>query len=205
MADEDRIVTNTASLEVEQSKQQDKTNDKIALQIEADSKKKETENIQVQKQPTEQVAAAVLNTDKVTFKPFTVFKQDDSSIDYAVYVPNTSKNTLYGKINGQPLWRCRARAEIATKSPDGNVVYDGTKSFRATLCKMSRSVEIIKQLQIALKEKGYLKPSPPLDLVVIDGIWGINTLSALREYQRDNGLAYGQVTIETFEHLGVFK
>ncbi|MEA1988579.1 MAG: peptidoglycan-binding domain-containing protein, partial [Pseudomonadota bacterium] len=80
----------------------------------------------------------------------------------------------------------------------------GEKAFRATLCKASRSEKILKQLQIALRNQGFLKPSPPLDLVVVDGVWGLNTFNALKAYQKANGLAHGQVTLESFERLGVF-
>ncbi len=74
-----------------------------------------------------------------------------------------------------------------------------------TLCKWSRSPEIIKQLQISLSEQGFLKPSPPHDLEVIDGIWGVNTLNSLINYQKSKGLAYGQLSIESLVDLGVFQ
>ncbi len=74
-----------------------------------------------------------------------------------------------------------------------------------TLCKWSRSPEIIKALQVALSERGFLKPSPPYDLEVIDGIWGINTLNSLIKYQKSRGLAYGQLSIESLVDLGVIK
>jgi len=74
-----------------------------------------------------------------------------------------------------------------------------------TLCKWSRSPEIIKALQVALSERGFLKPSPPYDLEVIDGIWGINTLNSLIKYQKSRGLAYGQLSIESLVDLGVIQ
>jgi len=37
----------------------------------------------------------------------------------------------------------------------------------------------------------------------VDGIWGENTLNAVKSYQKANALPYGQLTIETLEHLGV--
>ncbi len=85
---------------------------------------------------------------------------------------------------------------------NGNVK-PGDKVRLPTLCKWSRSPEIIKQLQIALSERGFLKPSPPYDLEVIDGIWGINTLNSLIRYQKSRGLAYGQLSIESLVDLGV--
>ncbi|MCF6254569.1 MAG: hypothetical protein L3J38_07460 [Thiomicrorhabdus sp.] len=74
-----------------------------------------------------------------------------------------------------------------------------------TLCKWSRSPEVIKELQIALSERGFLKPSPPYDLEVIDGIWGVNTLNSLINYQKSRGLAYGQLSIESLVDLGVIQ
>ncbi len=74
-----------------------------------------------------------------------------------------------------------------------------------TLCKWSRSPEVITQLQIALSERGFLKPSPPYDLEVIDGIWGMNTLNSLINYQKSRGLAYGQLSIESLVDLGVIQ
>ncbi|WP_237264363.1 peptidoglycan-binding domain-containing protein [Thiomicrorhabdus immobilis] len=118
---------------------------------------------------------------------------------------DTAKYLVYGTVDGNKVWRCRARSEVPQTSENGENVYNGVMEFRATLCKVSRSAEIIKALQLALKEKGYLKPSPPLDLVVVDGVWGINTLDAVKAYQKANGLAYGQLTLEVFEHLGVFE
>ena len=72
-----------------------------------------------------------------------------------------------------------------------------------SLCKSSRTEEVVMKLQQALSDTGYLKPSPPNDLEVIDGIWGSNTLNSLIEYQKAYGLAYGKVSIESLEHLGV--
>ncbi|WP_029407487.1 peptidoglycan-binding protein [Thiomicrorhabdus sp. Milos-T2] len=120
-------------------------------------------------------------------------------------IPKTSHYVVYGYVKGEKVWRCRARADIPKKLDNGKLVYNGLKEFRATLCKASRSADIIKSLQLSLRDKGYLKPNPPLDLVVIDGIWGINTLSAVKAYQKENGLAYGQLTLEVLQHLGVFK
>ena len=124
----------------------------------------------------------------------------DASKDY----PKSKNPELYATDGEKSILMCRARAELATVSEEGGISYTGEKAFRATLCKASRSEKILKQLQIALRDQGFLKPSPPLDLVVVDGVWGLNTFSALKAYQKANGLAYGQVTLESFESLGVF-
>jgi len=124
----------------------------------------------------------------------------DASKDY----PKSKKPELYAKDGEKFIMMCRARAELARVSEEGVISYTGQKAFRATLCKASRSEQILKQLQIALRDQGFLKPNPPLDLVVVDGVWGLNTFNALKAYQKANGLAYGQVTLESFEKLGVF-
>lgn len=158
-------------------------------------------------QPNASIKAPVASeSNSVNFTPFVVAKKQDDDIDYSLLQPQVAKPVFYAKLeDGTALWRCRAHAFLASKDSEGLISYDDDSEYRATLCKMSRSKAIIKQLQLALKEKGYLKPSPPLDLVVIDGIWGINTLGALKNYQRANGLAYGQLSIESLEKLGVFK
>ncbi|WP_321323502.1 peptidoglycan-binding domain-containing protein [Thiomicrorhabdus sp.] len=166
-----------------------------------DSRNKVTEPVQ-KKSAVKQIEPV---QQEVKVSGLVIDKRKDDTIDYSLFQPTSDKPKFYAKLDGQPLWRCRAQAFIAQKGDDGLISYGENKEYKATLCKMSRSQPIIKQLQLALKEQGYLKPNPPLDLVVIDGIWGINTLGALKDYQRANGLAYGQLTIESLERLGVFK
>lgn len=81
----------------------------------------------------------------------------------------------------------------------------GNKQKLPTLCKASRSRVIIGRLQMLLHEQGYLKPFTEGGEIIIDGMWGVNTLAAVRDYQRDNGLAYGQLSMEMLEHIGVFQ
>ncbi len=68
-----------------------------------------------------------------------------------------------------------------------------------TLCKKDRSVEIITKLQRALYGLGYLKGG----VSSINGVWNKNTLNAVRAYQKEKGLAYGQLSIEVLESLQV--
>lgn len=138
------------------------------------------------------------------FTPIKIQRANASGFDVINGKPISRNAVLFAKLNNKPLWRCRARAQIAQKNANGQFDYLGHKAYRATLCKASRSENIIKQLQIALRDKGFLKPSPPADLVVVDGIWGLNTLKAVKAYQKQHGLAYGQLTIEVLEHLGLF-
>ncbi|QCU90262.1 peptidoglycan-binding domain-containing protein [Thiomicrorhabdus sediminis] len=125
------------------------------------------------------------------------------NFDFISGVPSSSKPVLAGYIKGAQIWRCGARAQIPMLENGQPLYSEDQKQMRATLCKMSRSRAMIKPLQQALLNKGYLKPLPPLDYVVVDGIWGINTLNALKEFQKDNGLAYGQLTLQSYIELGV--
>ncbi|QKI89115.1 peptidoglycan-binding domain-containing protein [Thiomicrorhabdus xiamenensis] len=76
---------------------------------------------------------------------------------------------------------------------------------RKVVCKAERSEELVKRIQIVLEKEGYLKPSPPNDLDVIDGLWGPNTAKTLSRYQRDNNLAEGAITFEVLHFMGIMK
>lgn len=64
------------------------------------------------------------------------------------------------------------------------------------LCAADTSDEVIRQVQKALKTKGYSVGSA-------DGVMGIKTRSMLIQYQKDNGLPQGNLNIETLKSLGV--
>lgn len=119
----------------------------------------------------------------------------------------STKPTLYKTVGGVRYLRCALNAliPIAKKYSNEWTCRIPKKELSAILCRKSRTKPVIKPLQQALTNLGYLKPLPPLDLVVIDGVWGVNTLEALKHYQKDNGLAYGQLTFESMQHLGVFE
>ena len=84
-------------------------------------------------------------------------------------------------------------------------VAPAAQAERKTVCKQDRSEELVKRIQIVLEKEGYLKPSPPNDLEVIDGLWGPNTSATLTRYQRDKGLAEGAVTFEVLRQMGIMK
>jgi len=64
------------------------------------------------------------------------------------------------------------------------------------LCETNTNKEVIKELQQALKDRGY-NPGP------IDGVFGAQTQKALNAFQADNGLSRGALTLETLEALGI--
>ncbi|WP_417482111.1 peptidoglycan-binding protein [Maricaulis sp.] len=76
------------------------------------------------------------------------------------------------------------------------VVGGGNLDWREVLCEINATPEAIRQIQIALRDRGY-NPGP------IDGVINERTFSALERYQTDNNLIVGQITRESVEHLGV--
>ncbi|MBN2647339.1 MAG: hypothetical protein JXR44_06100 [Thiotrichales bacterium] len=84
-------------------------------------------------------------------------------------------------------------------------VGDAGKAMRKVVCKEDRDPALVERIQGVLAEKGYLKPSPPNDLEVVDGIWGPNTANTLYRYQRDNGLAEGAISFEVLHYMGIMK
>ena len=65
------------------------------------------------------------------------------------------------------------------------------------LCADDTSTDMVRNIQRSLKDKGY-NPGP------IDGVLGVQTQTALKQYQTDNTLPIGNLNIKTLEHLGVF-
>ena len=73
---------------------------------------------------------------------------------------------------------------------------EGRMEWRPILCSTNASEDLISRLQRALVEEGY-------DVGTVDGVLGAGTMRAIKQYQQANGLAEGQVTIETLNKLGV--
>jgi hypothetical protein len=68
--------------------------------------------------------------------------------------------------------------------------------FRRAVCDQDITPSLMQSLQQSLAKAGF-DPGP------IDGKFGKRTQRALLEYQRQNRLAYGALTYESLEHLGV--
>jgi hypothetical protein len=75
-------------------------------------------------------------------------------------------------------------------------VTEGKMEWRRILCQTNLDRQTVANIQRALLKSGF-NPGP------IDGIIGRETLSALRAYQEDKGLAVGNLTYETMKSLGV--
>lgn len=68
--------------------------------------------------------------------------------------------------------------------------------WRRVLCENQMTSDKVRQIQLALKEKGF-DPGP------IDNVFGTQTREALKQYQRQNKLPEGNLDFETLKSLGV--
>lgn len=68
--------------------------------------------------------------------------------------------------------------------------------WRPILCETNTTSGIVLSIQNALDKAGYNPGS-------IDGVLGASTMSALSSFQKDNGLAAGQLTMAALKKLGV--
>ena len=66
------------------------------------------------------------------------------------------------------------------------------------LCADDTSTEMLRNIQRTLKAKGY-NPGP------IDGVLGLQTQTAIKQYQKDNALPIGNLNIKTLNLLGVLS
>jgi len=91
------------------------------------------------------------------------------------------------------------RIEIPAEYQDVSdrvLVSEGHMEWRPILCETNTSADVVSKLQSALRSAGY-NPGP------IDGEIGRETMSAVTSYQKANGLASGQLTMETLRKLKV--
>ena len=72
----------------------------------------------------------------------------------------------------------------------------GFSEWRKVVCDAAIDADLTRRVQQALRDKGY-DPGP------VDNSMGAKTKSALRAYQKDNGLPQGQLDYETLKSLGV--
>lgn len=79
------------------------------------------------------------------------------------------------------------RTEIAT---------EGHMAWRSILCETNVSPELIGQVQQHLRSEGFNPGN-------IDGVYGRNTDSAIKSYQRKHNLGVGGLTHETLERMGI--
>lgn len=75
-------------------------------------------------------------------------------------------------------------------------VKEGEMKWRLVLCETNMTPRIIRDMQNALRSRGYYRGS-------IDGQIGNLTMQAVERFQRENNLSRGGITIEVLERLGV--
>ncbi len=73
---------------------------------------------------------------------------------------------------------------------------DSSLEWRSILCETNTTEDIVFDIQRALLEKGH-SPGP------LDGVIGVETMSAVKSYQKEKKLAVGQLTFETLKSLGI--
>ncbi len=114
-----------------------------------------------------------------------------------IEIPAEYDNRSYRKLKSAADTReIEIPAEYATVTKRRLVKAGGFTEWREVLCGDKLDSYTIRQIQNALKERGY-SPGP------IDNILGRQTKSALTKYQKDNGLPIGQLDKETLRSLGV--
>jgi hypothetical protein len=76
------------------------------------------------------------------------------------------------------------------------IATDGHMDWRRILCETNVNPGIIRQVQRNLDSKGFNPGN-------IDGVYGWQTESAVKSYQRSNNLGVGGLTHETLKHMGI--
>ena len=87
-------------------------------------------------------------------------------------------------------------AEYETITKKTLVKKGGFTEWREVLCPNEVTSYTIRQVQEALKDRGY-QPGP------LDNILGAQTKAALTKFQKDNGLPIGNLDLETLRKLGI--
>jgi len=72
----------------------------------------------------------------------------------------------------------------------------GYTEWTEILCAAKTTTAIVRDVQRALQGKGY-NPGP------VDGVMGVQTQAALRQYQKDKELPQGNLNLQTLQSLGV--
>ena len=121
-------------------------------------------------------------------------------------IPQSRESFAYKRSVNKTYYRCAANSMVPQRNDSGVFGYSESKQeLSATLCKRSRDKKVMTLLQTKLFNKGYLQSDPLTKEQLVDGVWGVTTLEAVKKYQQDKGLLFGQMTIQTLEHIGVFR
>lgn len=77
------------------------------------------------------------------------------------------------------------------------LVTKASLQWQPILCETNTTPKVIHNIQAALNKAGY-------DAGTVDGVLGQQTMAALKKFQIDNGLASGNITMESLKKLGVY-
>jgi len=98
-------------------------------------------------------------------------------------------------VKGPQEKRTKIPAKYQTVT-ERKLVKGGELRWQGILCETNTTPNLVSRLQRSLNEAGF-KAGP------VDGIMGSATMSAVSAYQKANGLASGQLTLETIRKLGI--
>jgi len=113
-----------------------------------------------------------------------------------VEIPATFKTVKVRKLVSEPQERripIPAEYQTVTKTSQ---VTEGHMEWRRVLCETNVTPEIISRIQNALVNSGF-DPGP------VDGILGMHTHRAIKDYQIEKGLATGGLTYNLIKSLGI--
>ncbi len=112
-------------------------------------------------------------------------------------IPAEYKTTSTRKLKAAAATRTiEVPAEYTTVTRKRLVKAGGFTEWREILCSDKVTAYTVRQIQNALKDRGY-EPGPS------DNILGVRTKAALTKFQKDNGLPVGKLDFETLRALGV--
>lgn len=120
----------------------------------------------------------------------------DAATTRTIDIPAQYKTIKVRKMVAPPQERRIAIPAEYQEVSDKVLVSEGHLEWRPILCETNTTVGIVSKLQQALGKAGY---SPG----AVDGVLGRNTLAAVNAYQKANGIASGQLTMETLRRLKV--
>lgn len=122
-------------------------------------------------------------------------------------VPETSKKvivaTTYKEMEVEKVVKAASMKTIAIPAEYKYVtrrskIADGLSVWQKIVCKNDLTSELINNVQQLLKAGGY-------EVGEADGIMGTATVTGIHNYQRDNYLAVGHLTLKTMASLGVIS
>ncbi len=122
-------------------------------------------------------------------------------IPMKVYTKTIKTEPLYETVTRRVVDRPASERKIEIPAEYETVtrrvkVADGEVKWMPVLCEANVTTETVRSLQRALSAKGYSPGS-------IDGQLGPGTMDAVMKYQRAEGLAIGELTLQTLKKLGV--